>query len=67
MAIYNYFCENCEEEMEISHSILEDKKTTCPKCKKESLKRMVSKGGTFYLKGGNCGWERDSYNQHNQR
>jgi putative FmdB family regulatory protein len=62
MPTYDYFCD-IHKEFEISHSI-RDEIIECPKCKEEGLqpnkiKRLISAGTGFILKGG-C-WSKDSY------
>ena len=55
--IYEYKCDECGE-MEIEHKDSEPKKTKCPKCGREGLRRLVS-AGFFQLKG--SGWFEDGY------
>lgn len=59
MPTYNYKCMNCEHELEIVHSIKDNPKTFCPECETDNLKRMISGGTGFLLKGG--GWYSDLY------
>ena len=56
MATYDYICENedCEVHnliFEVEQSMSDDKLTTCPDCKQETLKRVVSSGGGFRIGG----------------
>tara|TARA_Y100001934_G_scaffold67960_1_gene84275 strand:+ start:166 stop:456 length:291 start_codon:yes stop_codon:yes gene_type:complete len=53
MPIYDYKCSNCEHQIEVIHKISDDPKTTCPKCNKESLSKLIS-APSFRLKG--SGW-----------
>ena len=57
---YDYFCENCEKKFEVEQSIKERPLCNCPKCGTEgSLKRLISGGSGFVLKG--SGWAADNY------
>lgn len=58
MPIYEFRCEECNAVSEFSMKMSDPNPTTCPKCKADSLKKMISKSG-FQLKGG--GWFADSY------
>lgn len=58
MPIYEYKCESCGKEQEISQKISDDALTTCPLCGKEALERLVS-ASSFALKG--SGWYADGY------
>jgi len=58
MPIYEYECEECHEVLEVSQSISESPKTTCPACS-GPLKKLISMS-SFQLKGG--GWYSDGYN-----
>ena len=53
MPIYDYKCSNCEHQIEVIQKISDDPKTTCPKCNKESLSKLIS-APSFRLKG--SGW-----------
>ena len=53
MPIYEYRCEACGNEIETLQKVSEPPLTTCPKCAKESLVKLVSAAG-FQLKG--SGW-----------
>jgi len=50
MPIYDYKCSNCEHQIEVIQKISDDPKTTCPKCNKESLSKLIS-APSFRLKG----------------
>lgn len=45
MPTYAHRCDSCEHEFELDYSIKADPPTTCPKCNKESVRRMISGGG----------------------
>lgn len=53
MPIYEYKCESCEETIEKLQKISDEPLVTCPKCKKDSLKKQIS-ATSFKLKG--TGW-----------
>lgn len=59
MPTYEYQCESCSFYMEKVQSIKDDPLTECPQCTTSSLKRLISAGGGFTLKGG--GWYKDLY------
>ena len=56
MPTYDYQCqdEECDHEWEEFHSIRRDPTKTCPKCKRETARRLISGSGAFQLKG--KGW-----------
>lgn len=57
---YDYFCKNCEKKFEVEQSIKENPLSDCPNCGAEgSLKRLISGGSGFVLRGG--GWAADNY------
>jgi putative FmdB family regulatory protein len=53
MPTYVYECASCGE-IEIQQSITEPARTTCPECG-EPVKRLISGGTGFILKGGGAG------------
>ena len=53
MPIYEYQCQACGEQLDKLQKMSDEPLTTCPKCDKESLKRIISASG-FRLKG--MGW-----------
>ena len=62
MAVYLYFCEDCQKEIELTHSIKdEDVVKVCPECQSDNFVRLISGGASFVLKGG--GWYRERYSK----
>jgi putative FmdB family regulatory protein len=53
MPIYEYTCSACGHQLEAMQSISEPPLRQCPKCRRRSLKKLVSAAG-FVLKG--TGW-----------
>jgi len=51
MPLYQYRCSNCNVELEIQQRITEPALTDCPNCETNGLKRVISLGGGFVLKG----------------
>jgi len=51
MPTYEYRCENCGNEIEVMQSMKDAPLTKCPKCGKETLKKMVSGGAGLIFKG----------------
>lgn len=58
MPIYEYQCQACGREMEVSQRITEPALTECPECHEPKLQRLIS-ATSFHLKGG--GWYKDGY------
>ena len=56
---YEYVCTQCGYEWSQEGKISGSPEKTCPKCKEESAKRLVSGGQGFQLKGG--GWASEGY------
>jgi len=50
---YEYKCDACAHEFEAEQSITEPPLVTCPRCKQDALKRLIS-SGVFVLNG--RGW-----------
>ena len=51
MPTYQYKCDACEHEFEELQSMKEAALVTCPKCGKETLRRLISGGGSMIFKG----------------
>lgn len=58
MPTYSYRCDACGKSFEKEQRITEAPIKKCPKCGKNSARRMIS-SGNFILKGG--GWYSDGY------
>ena len=58
MPIYEYECAACGEREEHTQRIADAPLTTCARCGKEALHRVISPSA-FHLKGG--GWYKDGY------
>ena len=64
MPIYEYKCQNCGHYFEILQRISEEPLSTCPECKKNALKKLVS-APNFRLKG--QGWYETDFKKDNQK
>lgn len=53
MPIYEYRCGDCDHQLEVVQKLSEGPIVSCPECKKDSLKKIISAAG-FRLKGD--GW-----------
>jgi len=51
MPTYDYRCRKCNHEFEVFQSITDDALTTCPKCHKRSLQRLIGAGAGIIFKG----------------
>jgi putative FmdB family regulatory protein len=51
MPIYEYQCANCGHQLEELQSISEPPLEKCPKCGKNTLKRLIGSGGGLIFKG----------------
>ena len=51
MPTYEYVCTKCEHEFEAFQSMKDEPLTTCPACKKRSVKRKVGGGAGLIFKG----------------
>lgn len=58
MPVYEYYCDNCKEKMEIEQRITEQPIKVCPKCNSSRFKRLISVTN-FILKG--SGWYKTDY------
>jgi putative FmdB family regulatory protein len=59
MPTYEYACTACAHEWEFEQSIRDEPLKSCPRCKKKTARRQISRGTGFILKGG--GWYSDLY------
>jgi putative FmdB family regulatory protein len=51
MPIYEYQCSSCNYHMEELQNINEQPLTRCPRCKKNTLKRLIGSGAGIIFKG----------------
>lgn len=51
MPIYEYQCSNCGYQLEELQSISEPPLVKCPKCGKNTLKKLIGTGGGLIFKG----------------
>ena len=58
MPTYEYLCSACGHSYEIVQKMSEDSLKTCPKCNKDSLRRVIN-ATAFHLKG--SGWYKTDY------
>jgi putative FmdB family regulatory protein len=58
MPTYEYECTSCKHCWEIDQSIKDNPISECPKCKKETAKRLI--GSTSFILSGQ-GWAKDNY------
>ena len=58
MPIYEYGCEACGHQLEVTQKISDAPLKTCPECGKDALQKLIS-ATAFVLKGG--GWYKDGY------
>ena len=64
MPIYEYKCQSCGHYFEVLQRISEEPLSTCPECKKNTLKKLVS-APNFRLKG--QGWYETDFKKDNQK
>ncbi|SVD28480.1 uncharacterized protein METZ01_LOCUS381334, partial [marine metagenome] len=48
---YDYLCSNCAHQFEAFQSMSDDRLTTCPECKEDSLERLIGSGAGIVFKG----------------
>jgi putative FmdB family regulatory protein len=58
MPVYEYACEKCGHEFEVSQRITDPPVKSCPACRARKVKRLISQT-SFVLKG--SGWYSDLY------
>ncbi len=51
MPTYQYECDGCGHTFDILQSIVDKKLRTCPKCKEDTLYRLVGTGSGIIFKG----------------
>lgn len=51
MPTYEYACRSCDEVFEVFQSMRDAPLTTCPKCGKEGVKRLIGRGAGIIFKG----------------
>ena len=51
MPIYEYQCSNCGHELDELQTMSEPPLVKCPKCGKDTLKRLIGTGGGLIFKG----------------
>jgi len=59
MPTYDYVCDACEHRFETQQEMTAGPLKKCPECGKMKLRRLISGGTGFILKGG--GWYKDGY------
>ena len=64
MPIYEYECQKCGHHHEVLQKISEDPLKTCPACKADALKKLISAAG-FRLSG--SGWYETDFKSGNQK
>ncbi len=61
MPTYDYVCDACDHAFEQWQSFHDDHLTTCPKCKKKKLRRLIGTGAAIVFKG--SGFYETDYNR----
>lgn len=51
MPTYDYRCKACNHEFELFQSMKDNTKKKCPKCKKNTLERLIGAGAGVLFKG----------------
>ncbi|MCU0703529.1 MAG: zinc ribbon domain-containing protein [Fimbriiglobus sp.] len=61
MPTYDYVCDACTHAFEEWQSFHDPELTTCPKCKKKKLRRLIGNGAAIVFKG--SGFYETDYNR----
>lgn len=61
MPTYDYVCDACQHAFEEWQSFTDPELTTCPKCKKKKLRRLIGNGAAIVFKG--SGFYETDYNR----
>jgi putative FmdB family regulatory protein len=61
MPTYDYVCDACDHAFEQWQSFHDDHLSTCPKCKKKKLRRLIGTGAAVVFKG--SGFYETDYNR----
>ena len=51
MPTYNYICQSCQDEFTVFHGMMESPEISCAKCGGQDIKKGISAGSGFILKG----------------
>lgn len=66
MPTYDYKCGSCNHTFEVMQSIKDEPLTKCPNCGKNKLKKLISGGTGFILKGSGF-YSTDYKNKHTSK
>lgn len=61
MPQYDYTCENCQHNWEVTQKMNDPKITECPECKELKAKRLISKTSFQLNNNGRVGWGNTGY------
>lgn len=64
MPIYEYYCQQCDKEMEVIQKISDAVLEECPKCQGSEIKKLISAAG-FRLSG--SGWYETDFKSSNKK
>ncbi len=51
MPTYDYRCQDCDYMFETMQNMSDDPLKTCPECEKDTLRRLIGRGGGIIFKG----------------
>ncbi len=51
MPTYEYYCDACQENVEVFQKMSEEPLEVCPKCGEKALRRLISGGSGLIFKG----------------